>query len=176
MSVSDSHIMQKLAKSTAEMSDQMSVEQMRLFQAYVTKTLEAKEAEEAFFSAANLEEDSDVETSVVLREIRHVLEDQKYRLSGSESVLLASMTKLLEGEEYADTKRINIMLASYARKPSNTTKIVDILEKKSLMEIRSGGLHAHKTFRLTREGEAQAKTILAQLGESTGRDRLAIVD
>ena len=34
--------MQKLADSVAKMSDQMSIEQMRLYQEYVTKSLEAR--------------------------------------------------------------------------------------------------------------------------------------
>jgi|TARA_B110000908_G_scaffold168059_1_gene222196 hypothetical protein len=168
--------MQKLAKSVAEMSDQMSIEQQRLYTEYVTKSLEAREAEEAFFAAAEIETTSDSKVADTLRDIRGILQDQKYRLSGSEAVLLASMSKLLEGDEYLDTKRLNILLHSFDRKPSNTTKIVDTLDKKSLMETRSDGLHSHKTFRLSRRGEDQVSDLLAQLNRSTGSDRLAVVD
>ena len=90
--------------------------------------------------------------------------------------MLACMAKALEGEEYVDTKRLNILLHSYGRKPSNTTKIVDTLEKKFSMEIKSDGLHAHKLFRLTHRGEERAKDLLAQLDSAGGNDRLAVVD
>lgn len=173
--VSESNLMQKLAVATDEMSDEMSVEQMRLFQAYVTKALEAKEAKEAFRAAANLESDADLQTSETLREIRITLEDQNIRLSGSESVLLASYHKLLEGDEHLDTKRINIFLHSFDRKPSNSTKIVDILSRKNLIESRSDGPHAHKTFSLTRAGEDQVRGLLVQLQGSAGTERLAVV-
>lgn len=168
--------MQKLARSVAEMSDQMSIEQMRLYKEFVEKSLEARVAEEAFFAAADDEASSDSRVADTLRDIRRILEDQTYRLSGSESVLLASMSKLLEEDEYLDTKRLNILLHSYDRKPSNTTKIVDTLDKKSLMEIRSDGLHSHKTFRLSRQGEEHTRDLLAQLNRSTSGDRLAVVD
>ena len=56
-----------------------------------------------------------------------------------------------------DTKRINILLDSFGRKPSNTTKIIDTLEKKALLEIRSDGLHSHKTFCLTHKGEVHGE-------------------
>jgi len=174
--MSEPHIMQKLAGSVAKMSDQMSIEQMRLYQQYVTKSLEAREAQEAFMMAVDEEAGGDLLTSEMLQEIRRILEDLKYRLSGSESVSLACLCKALEGEDYLDTKRLNILLHSYGRKPANTTKIVDVLEKKSLMEIRSDGLHAHKLFRLTRAGEERARQLLAQLDSAGGLDRLAVVD
>ncbi len=169
-------VMQNLAETTAEMSEKMSIEQMRLFQVYVTKTLEAKEAEEAFRAAADLEGRSDQRVAERIRGIRAVLEDKRVRLSGTESVLLAGQVKALEGEDYTDTKRINILLTMYDRKPSNTTKIVDTLEKKQLMEIQSDGLHAHKTFRLTSLGEAQAEGLMSRLEREDCGDRLAVVD
>ena len=174
--MSEHHLMQKLADSVAKMSDQMSIEQMRLYQEYVTKSLEAREAQDAFMMAVEEEAGGDLVTSACLQGIRRVLEDLKYRLSGSESVMLACMAKALEGEEYVDTKRLNILLHSYGRKPSNTTKIVDTLEKKLSMEIKSDGLHAHKLFRLTRRGEERAKDLLAQLDSAESKDRLAVVD
>ena len=75
-----------------------------------------------------------------------------------------------------DTKRLNILLHSYGRKPANTTKIVDALEKKAWMEIRSDGLHSHKLYRLTRAGEDRARNLIEQLVHSDSGDRLAIVD
>ena len=168
--------MQKLADSVARMGDQMSIEQMRLYQQYVTKSLEAREAQEAFMMAVDEEAGGDLQTSECLQGIRRVLGDLKYRLSGSESVLLACLAKALEGEDCVDTKRLNIVLHSYGRKPANTTKIVDALEKKSLMQIRSDGLHAHKLFRLTRAGEDRARDLLSELQSAGGMDRLAVVD
>ena len=174
--MSEANIMQKLADSVSKMSDQMSIEQMRLYQNYVTKSLEAREAEEAFMIAVDQEAGGDLQTSQYLQDIRQVLADLTYRLSGSESVLLACLTKALEGEEHLDTKRLNILLHSYERKPANATKIVDALEKKAWLQIRSDGLHAHKLFRLTRAGEDRARELLAQVGHVGGSERLAIVD
>lgn len=154
----------------------MSVEQMRLFQAYVTKTLEAKEAEEAFRAAADLEGSRDDLNKELLQDIRGILDDPGYRLSGTESVLLAGYIKLLEGEDFTDTKRINILLHYHGRKPSNTTKIVDTLEKKRLMEIHSDGMHAHKTYRLTSAGEQNARDLMSGLVRSGAGDRLSVVD
>ena len=42
--MSEANIMQKLADSVSKMSDQMSIEQMRLYRDYVSKSLEAREA------------------------------------------------------------------------------------------------------------------------------------
>jgi replicative superfamily II helicase len=161
----ESDIMQKLAISVSQMSDQMSIEQMRLYQNYVTKSLEAREAEEAFMMAVDEELGGDQQTSQSLQDTRQVL-----------SVLIACFAKALEGEEHMDTKRLNILLHSYDRKPANTTKIVDALEKKAWMEIRSDGLHSHKLYRLTRRGEERAQDLIEQLVHSGGGDRLAVVD
>lgn len=174
--MSEADIMQKLASNVSKMSDQMSIEQMRLYQTYVTKSLEAREAEEAFMMAVDEEAGGDLHTSKSLQDTRAVLSDLKYRLSGSESVLIACHAKALEGEEHMDTKRLNILLHSYNRKPANTTKIVDALEKKAWMEIRSDGLHSHKLYRLTRRGEDRARELIDQLVHAGGNDRLAIVD
>ena len=126
--------------------------------------------------AVDQEAGGDLQTSQYLQDIRQLLADLTYRLSGSESVLLACLAKALEGEEHLDTKRLNILLHSYERKPANATKIVDALEKKAWLEIRSDGLHAHKLFRLTRAGEDRARELLAQVGRVAGSERLAIVD
>lgn len=174
MVMSETNLMQKLADAVAEMSDQMSVEQMRLYEAYISKTREAKEAQAAFYAAADLETDSDARSVQSINEIRGILGDPKHRLSGSECVLLAANIKLLEGEDYTDTKRLNILLSQHDRKPANTTKIVDTLEKKSLLEIHSDGMHSHKTFVLTNKGQQQAIDLLAIL-KGPG-ERLAVVD
>ena len=81
--MSEANIMQKLADSVSKMSDQMSIEQMRLYQNYVTKSLEAREAEEAFMVAVDQESGGDLKTSQYLQDIRQVLADLTYRLSGS---------------------------------------------------------------------------------------------
>ncbi len=158
------------------MHEQMSIEQMRLYQAFVTKSLEAREAEEALCAAMGQEEGGDTDTSEALCDIRQVLVDEKFRLSGSECVLLACLSKQLEGEDFTDTKRINILLHSFNRKPSNTTKVVDGMEKKGLLEIRSDGLHAHKMYCLTNRGQRHVTSLLERLSGTSGNDRLAIVD
>ncbi len=171
--MSDTDMSQKLTKSLASLHEEMSVEQMRLYQIYVTKSLEAREAEEALFSSIGEEDGGDELTSETLRHIRSVLDDHSFRLSGNECVLLACLNKDLEGEEYIDTKRINIFLHSLNRKPSNTTKIVDGLEKKNLIEIRSDGLHSHKMYRLTQVGKNNAWSMIERFTNTN--ERLSVV-
>ena len=164
----------KLTNALEQMHQEMSVEQMRLYQAYVTKSLEAREAEEALRVAMGENEGGDVMTSEALGDIRRILVDQRFRLAGSECVLLACLSKRLEGEDFTDTKRINILLHSFDRKPSNTTKVVDSLEKKGFLEIRSDGMHAHKMYCLTNMGQNHVQALLERLGGEG--DRLAVVD
>lgn len=158
------------------MSDQMSADQMRLFNEMMSKKLELKLAEEAFFAEVGQQADEDESVSESLRAIRAIFNDASYRLSGTETVLLASYYKLLEGSEETDTKKLNVLLHSHHRKPANTTKIVDTLAKKELMEIRSDGLHAHKQFFLTNTGQKQAADLLQQLSSAVGGERLSVVD
>ncbi len=171
--MSEQDLMQKLAGMAHEMSDHMSAEQLRLYQELITKKYEMKLAEEAFMAAANLESDEDLYAGKALRAVRLVLEDKACRLSGSEGVILASYHKFLEGDEHLDTKRLNLFLGSFDRKPANTTKIVDTLAKKRLMEARSEGMHSHKVFALTRSGQLHAEALLDQLEDSS---RLSVVN
>ena len=169
-------MMQKLAGMAHDMSDQMSAEQLRLYQELVTKKYEMKLAEEAFMAAANLEAADDKRVGKTLWSIREVLEDKQFRLSGTEAVMLASYHKHLEGDEDLDTKRLNLLLQSFDRKPANTTKIIDTLAKKKHMETRSDGMHSHKVFCLTSHGQSQAQSLLADLSSGESGDRLAVVD
>lgn len=173
--MSEHDVMQKLASAVAEMSDQMSAEQLRLYSEMVTRKFEAKVAEEAFMAAANLESAGDVRKSETLRAVRKTLEDGACRLSGSECVMLACYHKMLEGEDDLDTRRLNIFLHSYDRKPSNSTKIVELMARKGWMETRSEALHAHKTFALTPEGVAHAEELLARFKHADGGERLSLV-
>jgi DNA-binding MarR family transcriptional regulator len=152
------------------------VEQLELYQAFITKSLEFKKAEEALMSAIDKEEGGDQKTSEALKTIRRVLDDTSYRLSGSDCVLLACLYKELEGEVHVETKRINIYLHSYDRKPANTTKIVDNLEKKNFIKINSDGLHSHKTYSLTKEGQSSAWSLIDRLTQSGARERLSVMD
>lgn len=169
-------ILRKLANLTAEMSDQMSAEQLSLFSEMMAKKVELKRAEEAFMALVNMETDEDEHTSESLRSIRQIFENLSYRLSGTETVLLATYYKHLEGNEETDTKKLNVLLHSHKRKPANTTKIVDTLAKKKLMETRSDGMHSHKTFYLTTLGERQAENVLRKLVSSQDGERLSVVD
>jgi len=156
--------------------EELSVEQLELYQEFITKSLAFRKAEEALMSAMDLEDGGDQKTSETLKTIRRVLDDPSYRLSGSECVLLACLYKELEGEEHVETKRINIYLHSYDRKPANTTKIVDNLEKKDLIKIKSDGLHSHKMYCLTKDGQNNAWSLINRLSEEGGNERLAVMD
>ncbi|MGJ8655239.1 MAG: hypothetical protein ACSHX6_02225 [Akkermansiaceae bacterium] len=174
--MSDTHNFRNLTHSLTSVHEELSVEQLQLYQEFITKSLEFRKAEEALLSAMDLDDGGDQKTSDTLRTIRKVLDDPTYRLSGSECVLLACLYKELEDEEHVETKRINIYLHSYDRKPANTTKIVDNLEKKDLIKINSDGLHSHKMYRLTKEGQNSAWTLIDRLNQSGGNERLAVMD
>lgn len=173
--MSEPDIMQKLAGVTLEMSEQMSAEQLRLYQELITKKYEMKLAEEAFMAAANLESNEDNRLSKELWTIRQVLEDKELRMSGADAVMLASYHKLLEGDKELDTKRLNLFLQSFGRKPANTTKIVDTLAKKRLMGTQSDGMHSHKTFSLTPSGQDQSQILLNGLSREDSDERLSVV-
>jgi DNA-binding MarR family transcriptional regulator len=174
--MTDTHKLRNLSHSLTNVHEDLSVEQLELYQAFITKSLEFKKAEEALLSAMDNEEGGDQKTSEALKTIRRVFDDSSYRLSGSECVLLACLYKELEGEEHVETKRINIYLHSYDRKPANTTKIVDHLEKKNLIKINNDGLHSHKMYRLTKEGQSTAWSLIDRLTLEGAGERLSVMD
>ncbi len=174
--MSEPDMIHKLASNALEMSDQMSAEQLRLYHEFITKKYEMKVAEEAFMAATHVEGNEDKRIGETLWSIRRILEDKKYRLSGMESVMLASYHKRLEGDEDMDTKRLNLFLQSFDRKPANTTKLVDTLAKKRYMETHSDGMHSHKTFSLTASGQSQTANLLTDIDSGESHDRLAVVD
>ncbi len=174
--MSDIHNIRNLTHSLTNVHEELSVEQLELYQKFITKSLEFRKAEEALLSAMDLEDGGDQKTSDTLRTIRRSLDNPSHRLSGSECVILACFYKELEGEEYVETKRINIYLHSYNRKPANTTKIVDNLEKKNLIKIKSDGLHSHKMYSLTKEGQNNAWNLIERLSDSSGNDKLAVME
>jgi hypothetical protein len=90
-------------------------------------------------------------------------------------VILACLYKELEGEEHLETKRINIYLHSYDRKPANTTKIVDHLERKNFLKISSDGLHSHKAYRLTKDGQNNAWSLINRLTQTGAREKLSVI-
>ncbi len=173
--MSDTQNIRNLTHSLTNVHEELNVEQLELYQAFITKSLEFRKAEEALLSAMDLEDGGDQKTSETLRIIRRVLDDPSYRLSGSECVVLACLYKELEGEEYVETKRINIYLHSYDRKPANTTKIVDHLEKKDLIKTNSHGLHSHKTYRLTKEGQNNAWSIIDRISANGDNGKLSVM-
>jgi len=164
-----------LVNSLTNVHEELSIEQLELYQAFIAKSLEFRKAEEALLSSITREEGGDEQTTDILRSIRHILDEPSYRLSGNDCVLLACYFKLLEEEEHLETKRINIFLHSYDRKPANTTKIVDQLEKKKLIKISSDGLHAHKSYQLTSHGKNAAQDLIQRLNNENGNEKLAVI-
>ena len=173
--MSETHNIRNLTHSLTNVHEDLSVEQLQLYQEFITKSLEFRKAQDALLSAMDGEDGGDQKTSDTLKVIRRILDNPSYHLSGSECVLLACLYKELEGEEHVETKRINIYLHSYDRKPANTTKIVDHLEKKHLIKINSDGLHSHKMYRLTKEGQNSAWSLIDRLSEDGGNDRFAVM-
>ncbi len=174
--MSDLHISRNLPRSLTTLHEELSVEQLELYQAFITKSLEFKKAEEALLCAMQKEEGGDQQTTETLKSIRKVLDDSSYRLSGSDCVMLACLYKELEGETNLETKRINIYLHSYDRKPANTTKIVDLLERKNWIKINSDGLNSHKSYRLTNEGQTNAWSLIDRLCQNHSGEKLSVME
>ena len=59
---------------------------------------------------------------------------------------------------------------------TKTMQVVDSLEKKGFLEIRSDGLHSHKMYCLTDRGQQHVTSLLDRLAGEGGGDRLAVVD
>ena len=152
----------------------LSVEELRNFQEVLTKILVAKEA---VAEAEGLASDSeDRATAVALKETRTYLGNLDIKLSGPESVILASYHLHEEGSEWLESKRLNILLDSYERKPSNSTSVIDKLIARGLMELEEGRPHSHKKFQLTEAGKEEAWDILARVrSELKGSGGLAVV-
>lgn len=153
---------------------QLSLEEVKHFQAVAAKIVEAKEQIVAAQEGSG--EVRDREAAGALREVRTYLEDEGLALSGPEVVLLAAFCKHQEGAEVLDTKGVNILLDSYERKPSNTTSIVEKLVKKGLITLEDAGLHAHKSFQLTSTGRQAAWDLVGRLRRGRGKRRLTVVD
>ncbi|NNC89967.1 MAG: hypothetical protein HKN82_16035 [Akkermansiaceae bacterium] len=153
---------------------QLSLEEVRHFQAVASKIVEAKEqiaAAEA--SAGELQDEA---AAGALRELRGYLEDEDLALSGPEAVLLAAFCKHQEGAEALETKGVNIFLDSYGRKPANTTSVVEKLVKRRLMALEDAGLHSHKSYQLTAEGRREAWDLVGRLRRGRGKKRFSVVD
>jgi hypothetical protein len=152
----------------------LSLEELRHFQGVITKILTAKEA---VAEAEGLVGDSeDRATAVALKETREYLGNPKVKFSGPESVILASYHLQEEGSEWLESKRLNILLDSYERKPSNSTSIIDKLIARGMMELEDGRPHSHKKFQLTDSGREESWEILARVrSELKGGGKLSVV-
>ena len=105
----------------------------------------------------------DREAALALKEIRAYLEDAEVKLSGPESVVLASYYLHEEGSEWLESKRLNILLDSYERKPANSTSIIDKLIGRGVMILEEGRPNAHKKFQLTPSGRQEAWDTVARV-------------
>ena len=145
----------------------LNLEELKHFGGVIEKIMAAKRA------IADAEERSteagEREAAQVFRELRQYFEDSSVELSGPECVILGSYYLHEEGHEMLESKRLNIFLDSYSRKPSNSTSIVDKLGARGAVEIEADGLHAHKKFRLTGAGREEALELVGRL-RRLGRD------
>lgn len=152
---------------------QLSLSELRQFQAVIGKIIATKEEIEAVSERSS--EEADQEAAAVLKEIRTLFDNDDVAISGPEAVVLASFCKHQEGTEMLDSKGINILLDSYGRKPANTTTVVEKLGKRRLVLIEDDGPHSHKKFQLTESGMDEAWDIVARLRRGRGRPRLTAV-
>ncbi len=144
----------------------LNLEELKHFGGVIEKIIAAKRA------IADAEERSteagEREAAQGIRELRGYLEDRKVELSGPEAVILGSYYLHEEGNEMLESKRLNIFLDSYGRKPANSTSIVEKLGARGAVAIEADGLHSHKKFRLTAEGREEAMEIVGRLRRGGG--------
>lgn len=150
----------------------LNLEELKHFGGVIEKIIAAKRA------IADAEERSteagEKEAARAFRELRGYLEDEAIEMSGPEAVILASYYLHEEGNEMLESKRLNIFLDSFGRKPANSTSIVDKLGSRGLVSIEADGLHAHKKFRLTAEGREEALELVGRLRRGGG-GKLSVV-
>lgn len=155
----------KLANRLLELSAE-ELEQFGKSGGLIEKMIDLKRAiEDAEERSSEAEEK---QAAQVFRELRGYLEDGEVELSGPECVLLGSYYLHEEGNEMLESKRLNIFLDSYGRKPSNSTSIVDKLGARGAVSIDADGLHSHKKFRLTGQGREEALELVGRLRRGGG--------
>ena len=144
----------------------LSVVELKAFRGVIEKILAAKEAvEQAEERSSEL---GDRAAAKGIREVREYLEDPAVDLSGPEAVMLGSYYMHEEGHESLDSKRLNIFLDSYDRKPANSTSIVEKLSVRGVVSVEDDGPHTHKKFRLTTKGREESLELLGRLRRRGG--------
>ncbi len=152
----------------------LSVEELQEFGGVIEKILEAKKA--VLLAEERSTEAGDKAVAQSFREIRDYLQDPRMEMSGPEAVILGSFYMHEDGHDSLDSKRLNIFLDSYDRKPANSTSIVDKLNSRGILRVDDDGLHSHKKFRLTSKGREESIELLSRL-RRRGRDGgLAVVN
>lgn len=160
--------------SLADSLWQLSVGELEQIGGVVEKILEAKRA---VTDAEELStEAGEHAVAQSFKEFRDLLDDSQLVMSGPEAVLAGSYYMHEEGHEWLDSKRLNIFLDSYSRKPANSTSIVDKLESRGIMEVDADGPHAHKKFRLTKKGSLEAVDLFGELRRRRRDIGLAVVN
>lgn len=139
----------------------LSLHELEHFRGVIDKILDAKQ--ELAEAEGRISDTQDRETAMALKEVRAYLEDASVKLSGPESVVLASYYLHEEGSEWLESKRVNILLDSYDRKPANATSIIDKLIGRGVMILEEGRPHAHKKFQLTKAGREEAWEVVARV-------------
>ena len=139
----------------------LSLDELEHFRGVIDAILAAKQ--EVAVAEGRISEGQDRATALALKEIRAYLEDGGVKLSGPESVVLASYYLHEEGAEWLESKRLNILLDSYDRKPANATSIIDKLVGRGVMILEEGRPHSHKKFQLTKAGRQEAWDTVARV-------------
>jgi hypothetical protein len=160
--------------SIADSLWQLSVGELEQIGGVVEKILAAKR--EVSVAEERSTEAGEHAAAQSLAEFRKILESPQLEMSGPEAVMAGSYYMHEEGHEWLDSKRLNIFLDSYGRKPANSTSIVDKLESRGLMEVDADGPHAHKKFRLTKKGSLEAVDLYGELRRRRRDGGLAVVN
>lgn len=152
----------------------LNLEELKHFGGVIEKIISAKEA--IVDAEERSSEAGERQAAQIFRELRRYLEAEAIDLSGPECVILGSYYLHEDGHDTLESKRLNIFLESYGRKPANSTSIVDKLAARGLVRVEADGLHAHKKFRLTGAGREEALELVTRLRKQSRQDSsLAVV-
>ena len=155
----------------------LSAEEIEALGPVMEKIVEAKrlvdEIDERLRGQA--EEDQDRRAAEMLREVREVLGNAEVTLSGPESVILACYSLQEEGQELLESRRLNVFLESFERKPANSSNIVEKLAGRGVLAVQDEGPHSHKKFSLTAAGRQEAWDLLARLRKAHPQVSLSVV-
>jgi DNA-binding MarR family transcriptional regulator len=135
--------------------DDCTPSDLRVYAKYIAQRLQLHSFKEQAQLAAKFTEATE------LRDVRNALAQHDTNLTGAEAALLACYYLKLEGARHYLARRLNTILDSFERRPTNLSATLDHLKMRQWLEVVDGDkMNKHKTYSLTDSGVAIAKSVI----------------